>query len=148
MQMGAIISEQSQDIQQQCYDIGLNLGMAFQLQDDYLDAFADPSKFGKQVGGDILEKKKTYLYLRSLEQATPEEQEQLRKWYGQDGKIEPEEVQHVVNIFENSGAAADNLGAVREYTMKAFEGISGLDVDPEERKILQDYAAQLMGRIH
>lgn len=148
MQMGAIISEQPQAVQHKCYDIGLNLGMAFQLQDDYLDAFADPSKFGKQVGGDILEKKKTYLYLRALEKASPGDQEQLRAWYGQNGKIDPEEVQEVISIFEHSGAAADNLNAVRKYTLKAFEDIKMLNVDPEDRKILKGYAEQLMGRIH
>ena len=147
MQMGAIIAQQPKSVQRQCYDIGLNLGMAFQLQDDYLDAFADPSKFGKQVGGDILEKKKTYLYLRALEQATPADQDRLRTWYRQDGRIEADEVQSVIEIFETA-SAADNLSAVREYTFKAHEGIEALDADPSERKILKDYAEQLMGRIH
>ena len=148
MQMGAIIAGQPKSVQQQCYEIGLNLGMAFQLQDDYLDAFADPTKFGKQVGGDILEKKKTYLYLRALQQTSPGKQQQLRNWYGQDGKIETKDVQSVITIFEDSSAASDNLEAVREYTLKAYEGIQGLEADPKERKILRDYAEQLMGRVH
>ena len=148
MQMGAIIAQQPASVQQQCYDIGLNLGIAFQLQDDYLDAFADPIKFGKQVGGDILEKKKTYLYLRALEQASSGEVAKLRNWYGQDGKIDPDNVPDVIAIFENTGAASDNLEEVRAYTIKAYEGILGLAADPKERKILQDYAEQLMGRIY
>ena len=63
MKMGAIIAETSQENANLIYDFGLNLGLAFQLQDDYLDAFGNPETFGKQVGGDIIENKKTYLYL-------------------------------------------------------------------------------------
>lgn len=148
MQMGAIIAQQPASVQQQCYDIGLNLGIAFQLQDDYLDAFADPAKFGKQVGGDILEKKKTYLYLRALERASSGDLAKLRNWYEQDGKINPDNVSDVIAIFEDSAAASDNLEEVRAYTLKAYEGIQKLQVEPGQRKILQDYAEQLMGRIH
>lgn len=148
MQMGAIIAQQPASVQQQCYEIGLNLGIAFQLQDDYLDAFADPTKFGKQVGGDIREKKKTYLYLRTLERASSRDLAKLRNWYEQDGKIDPVNVSDVIAIFEDSGAASDNLEEVRAYTLKAYEGIQTLQVEPGERKILQDYAEQLMGRIH
>ena len=148
MQMGAIIANQPESVQQQCYDIGLNLGMAFQLQDDYLDAFADPSKFGKQVGGDILEKKKTYLFIRALEQASPEDQARLRNWYSQGNKIESGEVENVIEIFKTSSAAADNLESVRLFTEKAHTGIESLEAGLEDRKVLQDYAEQLMGRIH
>ena len=67
MKMGAIIADKPEDVQDLIYDFGKNLGIAFQLQDDYLDAFGDPETFGKQVGGDIIENKKTYLYLKALE---------------------------------------------------------------------------------
>ena len=148
MQMGAIVAQQPKPIQEQCFDIGLNLGIAFQLQDDYLDAFADPAKFGKQVGGDILEKKKTYLYLKALEQAAAEDQNKLHTWYRQDGKINPEEVKSVIEIFERSAAASDNLQAVKAYTLKAYKGIEALEVNSKDRTILKNYAEQLMGRIH
>ncbi|MFK7781489.1 polyprenyl synthetase family protein, partial [Psychroserpens sp.] len=65
MKMGAIVSNASEDCQNSIYEFGRNLGIAFQLQDDYLDAFGDPKTFGKQVGGDIIENKKTYLYLKA-----------------------------------------------------------------------------------
>ena len=67
MKMGAIIAGASDEDQNRCYEFGKNLGIAFQLQDDYLDAFGNPETFGKQVGGDIIENKKTYLYLKALE---------------------------------------------------------------------------------
>ena len=67
MKMGAIVANASEEDQNNIYEFGRNLGIAFQLQDDYLDAFGDPKTFGKQVGGDIIENKKTYLYLKALE---------------------------------------------------------------------------------
>ena len=67
MKMGAIVAEASVENADLIYGFGLNLGLAFQLQDDYLDAFGDPKTFGKQVGGDIIENKKTYLYLKAIE---------------------------------------------------------------------------------
>ena len=66
MKMGAIVAGTSEENANLIYDFGLNLGIAFQLQDDYLDAFGDPLTFGKQVGGDIIENKKTYLYLKAV----------------------------------------------------------------------------------
>ncbi len=67
MKMGAIVANASLEDQHSIYEFGKNLGIAFQLQDDYLDVFGDPKTFGKQVGGDIIENKKTYLYLKALE---------------------------------------------------------------------------------
>ena len=67
MKMGAIVANASESCQDSIYEFGKNLGIAFQLQDDYLDAFGNPETFGKQVGGDIIENKKTYLYLKGLE---------------------------------------------------------------------------------
>jgi len=66
MKMGAIVAETTEENKKLIYDFGLNLGLAFQLQDDYLDAFGNPETFGKQVGGDIIENKKTYLYLKAM----------------------------------------------------------------------------------
>ena len=67
MEMGAIIANVSKNEAEKIYDFGLNLGIAFQLQDDFLDTFGDAATFGKQIGGDILENKKTFLYLKALE---------------------------------------------------------------------------------
>ena len=67
MQMGAILAEANNEDQKRCYDFGINLGIAFQLKDDYLDAFGNPENFGKQLGGDIIENKKTYLFLKAME---------------------------------------------------------------------------------
>ena len=81
MKMGAIIAETSEENANLIYDFGLNLGLAFQLQDDFLDAFGDPETFGKQVGGDIIENKKTYLYLKAVAFSKEEEAKELRRLF-------------------------------------------------------------------
>ena len=81
LKMGAIVAETSEENANLIYDFGLNLGLAFQLQDDYLDTFGNPETFGKQVGGDIIENKKTYLYLKTLETASLEDKKILEELY-------------------------------------------------------------------
>ena len=81
MKMGAIIAKTTNENSNLVYEFGRNLGLAFQLQDDYLDAFGDPETFGKQVGGDIIENKKTYLYLKAIEFCNKNEAAQLEALY-------------------------------------------------------------------
>ena len=83
LKMGAIVSEANETEANHLYNYGLNLGIAFQLQDDYLDTFGNPETFGKQVGGDIIENKKTYLYLKALELANKEDRETLLELFNQ-----------------------------------------------------------------
>lgn len=78
LQTGAILGGAGERNQHLLYDFGRKLGIAFQVQDDYLDAFGDPQKFGKQVGGDILANKKTFLLLHALETATASQQKELK----------------------------------------------------------------------
>ncbi|HKJ48841.1 MAG TPA: polyprenyl synthetase family protein, partial [Christiangramia sp.] len=81
LQMGAIVAGTSKECKEAIYQYGRLLGIAFQLQDDYLDAFGDPETFGKQPGGDIIENKKTFLYLKTLELADKSEALQLEHLY-------------------------------------------------------------------
>jgi Geranylgeranyl pyrophosphate synthase len=73
IKMGAIVAEASEDCSNHLYEFGRNLGIAFQLQDDYLDAFGNSESFGKQIGGDIISNKKTFMYLTALERSSPSE---------------------------------------------------------------------------
>ena len=83
LKMGAIVTETHSKNADLIYDFGLNLGLAFQLQDDYLDTFGDPETFGKQIAGDIIENKKTYLYLQALKLADKKDQQKLHFFYNQ-----------------------------------------------------------------
>ena len=97
LKMGAIVANASQEDQGNIYLFGKNLGIAFQLQDDYLDVFGDPKTFGKQVGGDIIENKKTYLYLKTLELSSDENKTQLKYLY----ELNPEDKQDKIDTVKS-----------------------------------------------
>ncbi|PQJ31235.1 polyprenyl synthetase [Nonlabens arenilitoris] len=150
LQMGAIIAGVDQKEQQLIYDYGINLGLSFQLMDDYLDAFGDPETFGKEVGGDIRENKKTYLYLKSLEDegcAT-----ELKEWFAMDyQKMNEEQIETkketVKVFFEESGGAVATLDAIKEYTNKALNIIEQLAISNDSKKQLTAFSLDLMSRV-
>lgn len=146
MKMGAIIAETSVENGEAIYDFGLNLGIAFQLQDDYLDAFGNPETFGKQVGGDIIENKKTYLYLKTVQFATPEEKEQLLHLYSIQPTDNSEKINSVKEIFNHTGASKATQEAIKEYTFKAFETLEKLNIGQDKKAILKAFGENLMGR--
>ncbi|MGB0980511.1 MAG: polyprenyl synthetase family protein [Winogradskyella sp.] len=146
MQMGAIIAKTSKENEDAIYNFGRYLGIAFQLQDDYLDAFGNPETFGKQVGGDILEHKKTYLYIKTLELGTSNEQSNLVNTIINKSISDKNKVIKVKTIFKNSGAAEATLSAVKNYTNKAFEVLKTLNITEEKKELLKQFGEQLMNR--
>lgn len=146
MKMGAIIAETSAENANLIYDFGLNLGLAFQLQDDYLDAFGNPATFGKQVGGDIIENKKTYLYLKTLEFASAEENEQLMHLFSIQPTDNTDKINSVKEIFTATGAANATQEAIRYYTDKAFETLQQIDIDGAKKAELKSFGENLMLR--
>lgn len=146
MKMGAIIAETSEENANLIYDFGLNLGLAFQLQDDYLDAFGDPETFGKQVGGDIIENKKTYLYLKAQEFSSKEETEQLMHLFSIQPDDNTEKINSVKEIFNTTGASDATQKAIQEFTFKAFATLQKIDIDNEKKDILKSFGENLMGR--
>ncbi len=146
MKMGAIIAETSEENATLIYDFGRNLGLAFQLQDDYLDAFGDPETFGKQVGGDIIENKKTYLYLMANANASSDEKEQLMHLYSIQPQDNSDKINSVKSIFTATGAAAATQKAIVEFTMKAFETLEKINIAAENKMVLRAFGEKLMGR--
>ncbi|MCF1190034.1 polyprenyl synthetase family protein [Mangrovimonas sp. AS39] len=146
MKMGAIVAQASQEDQDRIYDFGKNLGVAFQLQDDYLDAFGDPKTFGKQVGGDIIENKKTYLYLKGLEMASSDSRNQLQGFYSAKTNDAGEKIEAVKTIFADSGSADATKLAIKEYTEKAFSMLDNLKISADKKQLLRAFGEQLMNR--
>lgn len=146
MKMGAIIADTSKENGNLIYDFGLNLGIAFQLQDDYLDAFGDPATFGKQVGGDIIENKKTYLYLKAIAFCTPNEKEQLEQLFSDKTIDSSEKISLVKNIFNTTGASQATQIAIQEYTFKAIETLNKMDISPDKKALLMAFGENLMNR--
>lgn len=146
MKMGAIVAETSEDNANLIYDFGLNLGIAFQLQDDYLDAFGDPETFGKQVGGDIIENKKTYLYLKAMEFAKTEEKDQLLHLFSIQPNDNSDKVASVKEIFNRTGASEATQEAIKSFTFKAFTMLEKMDIEAEKKAMLKAFGENLMMR--
>ncbi|GAA4047653.1 polyprenyl synthetase family protein [Flavobacterium chungnamense] len=146
MKMGAIVAETSVENANLIYDFGLNLGIAFQLQDDYLDAFGDPETFGKQVGGDIIENKKTYLYLKAMEFSNADEKEQLTHLFSIQPSDNSDKIESVKSIFNQTKASAATQKAIQEYTFKAFETLEKMNISNDKKQMLKAFGENLMNR--
>ncbi len=146
MKMGAIVANTSATNQDNIYEFGKNLGIAFQLQDDYLDAFGDPNTFGKQVGGDIIENKKTYLYLKALEFSNAEDRLQLEHLYGVNPSDSTQKIETTKQLFVSSGSAEATQREIKNYTNKAFSVLETLSISEEKKAILKEFGEQLMNR--
>jgi len=144
LQMGAIVAQTSDENKKLIYDFGCNLGVAFQLQDDYLDAFGDPETFGKQVGGDIIENKKTYLYLKAM--AFADDKIQLNHLYSINPDDSTDKIASVKQIFNSSGASDETRKAIRDYTFKAFATLEKMDISSDKKAILRAFGEKLMNR--
>lgn len=146
LEMGAIIANASEQDAKNIYEFGLNLGIAFQLQDDYLDAYGETATFGKQVGGDIMENKKTYLYIQAIKNATSGQKEELLEWYGQNLTENSEKVKRVKELFQEIGSDVSTQNAIKEYTEKAFQVLEVLSVSKANSLALKQFGKNLMTR--
>jgi len=146
LKMGAIVAHASQQDQENMYQFGKNLGIAFQLQDDYLDLFGDPKTFGKQVGGDIIENKKTYLYLKALELSSEENKIQLKHLYQLNSEHKTDKIETVKSLFVLSNSEKDTRREIENYTEKAFLVLNSINIPEEKKNILKDFGKQLMTR--
>jgi geranylgeranyl diphosphate synthase type II len=146
MKMGAIVAETTEENADLIYNFGLNLGIAFQLQDDYLDAFGNPETFGKQVGGDIIENKKTYLYLKAMEFSNEECKQQLLRFFSIQPQDNTDKIESVKTIFNASGASKATQDAIVNYTEKAFETLGKMNVSEDKKMILRSFGETLMNR--
>jgi geranylgeranyl diphosphate synthase type II len=146
LQMGAMVGEAPAAEQQALYAFGIYLGMAFQLQDDFLDVFGDPETFGKQPGGDIIENKKTYLYLRALELAEEGEKRELMDLYSIKPSRPASKVERVRQIFRQSGADSETRKKIGEYTEEAFRQLDGIKSNAPAAGSLRDFGNWLLKR--
>ena len=144
MKMGAIIADTNEKEAAAVYDFGLNLGIAFQLQDDYLDTFGDAS-FGKQIGGDIYENKKTFLVLKTLEICSEDDKKVLLNLYSNSNKS-IDKVQTVTEIFIKNKTIELIKKEIENYTTIAFESLKNLKIKEDNKEILKQFGIQLMNR--
>lgn len=146
MKMGAIIAGANEQDQNTIYEFGKNLGIAFQIQDDYLDAFGDPETFGKQVGGDIIENKKTYLYLKTIELGSDKERKQLFELFNNADISHQDKIETTKQLFETSNAVVHTKQAIEDYTNKALNCLDRLSLKDSYKLALKQFGEQLMQR--
>lgn len=146
MKMGAIVANASIEDQNKIYDFGKNLGIAFQLQDDYLDAYGNPESFGKQVGGDIIENKKTYLFLKALELSDTYQSQELLRLYNNDNLDIEDKIIRTKQIFDSTGASRATKQIIEAYTEKAFRLLDTISISSEKKAPLKQFGIELMNR--
>jgi geranylgeranyl diphosphate synthase, type II len=146
MKMGGIVAQTSEENCRLIYDFGRFLGIAFQLQDDYLDAFGDPLTFGKQVGGDIIENKKTFLYLKALELGNTQDKEILNEWFDAQPDDPAQKIADVKAVFVATGADAATKKAIEEYTLSAFALLEEMEISADKKQMLRAFGENLMKR--
>jgi len=146
LKMGGIVAGADQRQQEGIYRFGLNLGMAFQLQDDFLDAFGDPLTFGKQVGGDIIENKKTYLYLNVLLHGTAQQKKELLDLYSIQPNDPSAKIATIKDIFKESGSAQRTQNAILDYSNRAFDILDQLKISADNKVLLRSFGESLMVR--
>ena len=147
LKIGAIVAGADEESQKIIYDFGVDIGMAFQLQDDVLDCYADVDVFGKMIGGDISDNKKTYLYLYALGMAFEEDEQELRRLFKMPKGRDEEKIKRVLEIYDKYAVKHEVLAEIEEmFTVATMDLITKLDVDPVRKDVLLDYAKYLYNR--
>lgn len=145
LQTGAIIGGAGERNQHLLYDFGKKLGIAFQVQDDYLDAFGDPKKFGKQVGGDILANKKTFLLLHAFEMATAAQRTELDQLLAHN---DADKVQRVLDIYRDCKVDEWAVELKNKYLDEALSHLEDIAVLSKRKEPLKELAQFLIKREH
>jgi len=146
LKTGAILANASKHDQETLYQFGINLGMAFQLVDDMLDVYADTKTFGKEVGGDIQENKKTYLYLFALQNANETQKVQLQNYFSSNHYPKEEKFNAVKTIFDALCCKEEVEKRVDEYLDFAYKNIEEISLGEEQKEMLRQLALKLSKR--
>jgi len=143
LEMGAILNNASKEDRENLYAFGLNIGLAFQIQDDYLDAFGDPEKFGKTIGGDIKQNKKTFLLIYALEHAKDSDLLKLKDLLQID---HDNKVDEVLSIYKSCKADSWTKELISKYKSIAMESLAKIKTDEAARQPLHELAEYLIQR--
>jgi len=146
LKMGGILAGASDKDCQCLYDFGVHIGISFQLKDDLLDVYADQAKFGKQVGGDIIANKKTFLLIKALENASPKQRVELEEWLSRvtfDKEEKVEAVKKLYNDLDIPGLTRQKMDA---YFERGLQHLQQINVADGKKETLYAFAQWLMAR--
>lgn len=146
MKIGAIMADAPAEDVENLYQFGVNMGLAFQLQDDFLDVYGDEKVFGKKIGGDITENKKTYMLINALRLAEGDDKAALEGWIAAKDFNRQEKVAAVTAIYNKLGIDKMAKAKMEEYYAVALDALRAVKVSEEKKADLYDYAAKMMKR--
>jgi geranylgeranyl diphosphate synthase type II len=144
LQLGAILGGASTEDQKHLYEFGLKFGLSFQIKDDYLDTFGEGDKVGKKIGGDILQNKKTYLYINAWSKASEEQKGELRDLLHESN--EAVKIKGVKEIFDITGARQHTLDTADKFYKTALESLKKISASPKSKKPLEILAEKINNR--
>lgn len=146
LELGAILAGTSEENCQLLNDLGINIGLGFQLKDDLLDVYADQNKFGKQVGGDIIANKKTFLLIEALQIGNDEQRSELHYWLKLKNFNKEHKVKAVTALYDKLKIKEITEEKMNGYFKAALEDINSLEVPVEKRSLLYNFAENLINR--
>ena len=146
LKIGAIVAGADAKSQKEIYDFGINLGIAFQLQDDIFDCYGDVKIFGKMTGGDISENKKTYLYLKALELASNDDRNKLYQLFKTPKGRDENKIQTVLGIYDKYNVKNIVTDLMTNYYEKSLHNLNNIDIHEERKQVLREYANYLYTR--
>lgn len=146
LQMGAILADAPQTDQQALYRFGEKLGLAFQLQDDYLDVYGDFKTFGKKIGGDILCNKKTYMLINALRLANEQQRATLQGWIGNPNPDPEAKIAAVTRLYDEIGIPAMAQNRIDGYFVEAMQALAQVNLPESQKAALRQMAERLMNR--
>jgi geranylgeranyl diphosphate synthase, type II len=146
LELGAILADASTADRKALREFGTNIGIGFQLKDDLLDAYADPKKFGKQVGGDIIANKKTWLLIKALEKAEGKEKKKLEFWLDAKRFNKQEKIESIKSIYDALRIPALAEKKIDHYFNKGFKNLEQADIPTPKKEALAAFAKDLIAR--
>ncbi|GAB3987622.1 polyprenyl synthetase family protein [Spirosoma daeguense] len=146
LELGGLIAGADEETNRHLYEGGMNIGIGFQLKDDLLDVYGDPAKFGKQVGGDIIANKKTFLLIEALQQATGSLKDELTGWLQKTEFDRDEKVQAITAIYNKVGIRELTEARINEYFARGFANFDAVQADQNRKDVLIQFARQLVER--
>jgi geranylgeranyl diphosphate synthase type II len=146
LELGAILADASKEDRKALREFGINIGIGFQLKDDLLDAYADPKKFGKQIGGDITSNKKTYLLIKALELAEGKNKQQLQHWLHSKKINRKEKIESVKEIYSMLSIPTLTEKKINYFFNKGFTGLEKVTAMPSGKLVLKTFTENLIER--
>lgn len=146
LKIGACMAGASVDDADKLYDFGVSMGLAFQLQDDWLDVYGDPNVFGKNIGGDILCNKKTYMLITALTQADDKQSEELQRWISATDAEPAEKISAVTHIYNEMRIGEQCMAMADSYYAEGLALLDGISLPAERKEMLKQFVCSLMNR--